>query len=89
MRNFGKRTFSKIRKIRKIFLYIALVTNLFVGTLKRNGVEKNLTFNENQEMICILRGGSEIIYKFKEHPRLVTEIVQLDDTIRSEITNLI
>ena len=39
--------------------------------------------------VMIPRGGGEIIYKFKEHPKLVREIVRLDPSTQTELNDLI
>ena len=82
MRKLKRKIIGKKRKI--------LFAGLFIfSPLTIKPISNTIQPNRDSIEIMIPRGGGEIIYKFKEHPKLIREIVKLDSSTQTELNNLI
>ena len=81
--------FRKKFNKRKLLVIITLILSLFFGNFRINSPKINSSLSNAERVI---RGGSgqsgfNVIYRFKDHPRLVTEAVKF--TNQSDLNQLI
>lgn len=77
----------KIKK-RKLFLSIALAINLLFSGLKPASAQNQNNPTNIEKLVGNNRIKFSIVYKFKEHPRLVAEAVKLENQVAINIKNL-
>ena len=72
-------------KKRKLFLTISIVLNLLFGVLKP-AFAQNKNHPTNIEKLV---ANNNILYKMKDHPRLIAEALKLNHEVQLNIKNLI